>query len=385
MTRNGSGRPDVSVVTSGHDVADARLHRECAALVRQGLTVEVIGLGDPAGGPPGVQVRSLGARGGPVRRFGRAAWLAMGARGRVVLTLDPDLVPGAYARRLLRRGPVVVDVHEDYSALLHDRAWAHGVVGAGARAVARAADSLAGRVDLTLVADDQVPPAAARHRMVVRNLPDLSHLPEPAPRDAQPRALYIGDVRRSRGLVTMLDALEGAPDWVLDVVGPVSAQDQPWLDTWARRSPAADRVRFHGRKPPAVAWAHASGAWAGLVLLEDTPAFAAAVPSKLYELLACGLALVTTPLPRMAELVRTSGAGVVAPDAVAVSATLNAWSQDPRALDACRDAARAWASEHLTGPSPYDEMASAVAGLVRASAGSGARADETGTRTHEEG
>ena len=33
-------RPQVSIVTSGHDVADARLHREVAALSRRGLEVE---------------------------------------------------------------------------------------------------------------------------------------------------------------------------------------------------------------------------------------------------------------------------------------------------------------------------------------------------------
>lgn len=367
MGRGGERRPDVSVVGSGHDVADARLHRECAALLRQGLTVEVVGLGDAADGPPGVRVRALGARPGLLRRTGRAAWLALGARGRVVLTLDPDLVPGAYVRHVLRRGPVVVDVHEDYLALLEDRAWAHGAAGVGARAVARAANALAGRVDLTLVADGHVPPVRARHRLVVRNLPDLRHLPEPQPREPEPRAVYIGDVRRSRGLVTMLESVEGAPGWTLDVVGPVSGADRAWLDRWVATSPAAGRVRLHGRRPPREAWQVAAGAWAGMVLLEDTPAFAASVPTKLYEYLACGLAVLTTPLPRMAELVEASGAGAVVRDAAQASATLNAWSEEPRTVDRCQAAARAWAAEHLAGPSPYDEMAAVVAGLVRAS------------------
>jgi hypothetical protein len=39
----------VTVLTSGHDVADARLHREVAALRRAGLRVEVLGLAEPAG------------------------------------------------------------------------------------------------------------------------------------------------------------------------------------------------------------------------------------------------------------------------------------------------------------------------------------------------
>jgi hypothetical protein len=130
-------------------------------------------------------------------------------------------------------------VHEDYAARLRDRAWAHGVFGAGARVVAAGGSSLARHADVTVVADGHLPPRQARRRVVVRNLPDLSALPAPGPRDARPRALYVGDVRRSRGLQTMLEAVEAVPEWTLDVVGPVAADDAGWLADWSRRSPAA--------------------------------------------------------------------------------------------------------------------------------------------------
>jgi len=298
------------------------------------------------------------------RRLARALVLPVTVRGRVVLTLDPDLVPAAVARRWLGRGASVVDVHEDYLALLRDRPWAHGAVGTGARAVAAAGNVLAGYADLTVVADDHVPPEGARHRLVVRNLPDLGHLPKPSAREPAPRAVYIGDVRSSRGLRTMLEGLEGAPAWTLDVVGPLAPADAAWLEAWYGRSTSAGRVRFHGRLAPEAAWAYATGAWAGLMLLDDTPAFARAVPSKLYEYLACGLAVVTTPLPRASEVVVTSGAGVVARDAAELSATLNRWSDDPDAVDRLREAARVWAEQQMSGPSPYDELAAEVARLV---------------------
>ena len=359
-----SARPQVSVLSTGHDVADARLHRICAALLRRGLTVEVVGLGSADAGPPGTQVHASGARPGPLRRMGRAVALPVRARGRVVLTLDPELVPMAVARGLVSRGATVVDVHEDYAALLRDRAWAHGVAGVGARAVAAGGTAVARWADVTVVADEHVPPGRARRRVVVRNLPDLSQLPGPTDPDAQPRALYVGDVRRSRGLHTMLAAVEGAPDWTLDVVGPVAAADADWLTGWRRTSPAAHRVRLHGRLAPEQAWAFAAGAWVGLALLEDTPAFADALPTKVYEYLACGLAVLTTPVRRTAELVRTSGAGEVVADGQAAAAVLDRWAQDPVDLGRCRAAARAWADEQLHGRSPYDELADIVAGLL---------------------
>ena len=93
-------------------------------------------------------------------------------------------------------------------------------------------------------------------------------LPAPASTD---------EVRRlADTLNAMLETLELAPSWTLDVVGPVSAADQSELDALLTSSGAASRVRFHGRKPPVEAWALAAGAWAGLSLLEPTPAFVAA-------------------------------------------------------------------------------------------------------------
>jgi glycosyltransferase involved in cell wall biosynthesis len=359
----------VSVLSTGHDVADARLHRICAALLRRGLTVEVVGLGAAESGPPGTSVRALGPRPGPVQRMRRALALPLRARGSVVLTLDPDLVPAAVARRLLRRGATVVDVHEDYSALLRDRAWAHGLVGAGARMVAAGGSTLARHADVTVVADEHLPPQQARHRVVVRNLPDRRLLPAPGPRAAQPRALYVGDVRRSRGLQTMLAAVEAAPAWTLDVVGPVAAADERWLQEWVRVSPGAGRVRLHGRLEPERAWALADGAWAGLVLLADTPAFADALPTKVYEYLACGLAVLATPLPRTAELIAASGAGAVVTGSVQAAAVLNRWSAEPEVVERCRGAARAWAADNLGGPSPYDELADVVFGLLPAGSG----------------
>jgi len=362
----GRGRVDVSVLSSGHNVADARLHRHCAALRRAGLTVEVLARGERQDAPPGTLFRPLTAA-GRVRRGLHALSLPARARGQVLVTLDPDLVPAARLSRALRPGRrLVVDVHEDYLALLSDRAWATGPAGLVARVWARSATALSRGADLTAVADDHVPPLEAADRMVVRNLPDFRLLPAPHQPGAVPRALYVGDVRESRGLTAMLWAIEAAPGWELDVVGPVAPHSIPAVERWKATSPAADRVRFHGRMPPARAWELARGAWVGLALLESTRAFAEAIPSKVYEYLACGLPVVTTPLPRAAELVGGQGAGAVAADGEAAGRILSAWSgADAEGYRRARAAALDWSAAHRGGPTPYDELAEAVAALLR--------------------
>ncbi|HSP60589.1 MAG TPA: glycosyl transferase, partial [Ornithinimicrobium sp.] len=71
---------DVSVVTSGHDLADARLHREVAALLDHGIRVEVLALGHGVDAPAGTTARTWRRR-GPVGRAALAAEMAARARG----------------------------------------------------------------------------------------------------------------------------------------------------------------------------------------------------------------------------------------------------------------------------------------------------------------
>jgi glycosyltransferase involved in cell wall biosynthesis len=195
-------------------------------------------------------------------------------------------------------------------------------------------------------------------------VPDYGYLPPPGPPEQRPRAIYIGDVRRSRGLEMMLEGVAAAPDWTFDIVGELSAADRPWLDQWLATAPAADRVHVHGRLPPAEAWALAAGAWAGLALLEDTPAFQRAVPTKLFEYLAAGLAVVATPLPRTAEIITSSRAGHLVRTAAEAADVLNRWSADPADLAAARAAAVAWAESERPARSPYDDLARALAESV---------------------
>lgn len=358
---------DVSIVTSGHDIADARLHRVCAALQRGGLRVEVLALGDPAGAPPRAEVTTR-SRGSVASRPILALRYAARARGAVLLALDPDSLLACLLVGRLRGRRVVADVHEDYAALLRDRAWARGWRGRAAAMVARAATAAAGRADLVVVADEHVPPHDAPARLVLRNLPDLRMLPEPSGRGARPRALYVGDVRASRGLWAMLEAVEGAPEWELDLVGPVAPGDEGRLaDELAARG-LGQRVRLHGRQAPRTAWQLAEGAWCGLALLEDTPAFRDALPSKLYEYLGCGLAVVVSDLPRQAALVSEARAGAVVPTGAGAgpgaAQVLSRWLDDPDELDRARAAARDWRATQLDDD-PYAVLSRRVAALTQ--------------------
>ena len=357
---------DVGVLTTGHDVADARLHKVVKALRERGLTVEVRGLGERSDGPDGALV-IVSRRGGLLRRGLRAAALPWKSSARVLLTLDPDLIPATRVVGRLRHRKVVVDVHEDYAKLLADRAWSRGLRAVAARAFVGFATRLAGGTDLTVVADEHLPPWSARHRVVVPNLPSAAFMPPVADRDPVPRAVYIGDLRESRGLFDMVEAIGAAPGWQLDLVGPVAHPDRSRL---AERLAAPDvlgRVRVHDRQPPKQSWRIAQGAWTGLCLLHDTPAFREALPTKLHEYLASGLALLVSDLPRQARVVHDSGAGAVVGNVDEAAEVLRTWAAAPALIDTLQEAARSWSRTTSDAPDPYAALADAIAELARPS------------------
>lgn len=352
---------DVSLVSSGHDVGDARLHRLAGALISHGLRVELMATGSKDLAPRGAASVVTAPRGGVKRRIIRALLWPWRAQGQIIIVIDPDAVPSAWLLRL-RGKVVVVDVHEDYVRLLRDRAWAQGFLGGVAKALMYFVTKLSALVDMTVVADDHVPPIRARQRVVLKNTPYSRHLPPASEPDAVPRALHVGDLRRSRGLFEMLDVIAALPNWRLDLVGPVASADEAEFSR--RLSTLEGRVRWYGRRPPEQAWAFATGAWVGLSLLHDTPAFRDAIPSKVYEFISCGLPVIATALPRQAELIERTGAGQVVTSVPEAIAAMSRYEHDHQLLLTQRKSA---SDSSFVDDSKYEEFASRIASLLRKS------------------
>lgn len=355
--------PDTTIVSTAHELTDARLRRWVNVLRGAGLTVRVQAVGSPTSALDGVATtawpRVTGAR-----RLLRAMWAAWRADGRALVLLDPELAAAAVLLPSTRKRVLVADVHEDYLSVVEDRAWAHGRRQAAIRLVVRLATWAAARADVTVVADDHVPPHHARRRIVARNLPTTRRVRPPRRPAEPPRAVYIGDVRASRGLTAMVDAILTAEPWELDLIGAIADSDAAWVRQQVTDAGAEHRVRLHGRLPPEEAWDYADGAWAGFAMLENTPAFRAAVPTKVYEYLAHGLPVIATPLPRVQGLLHDAEAGVTVRDAEQAAAVLRTWYDEPGALQSRQDAALRWARQHLPSSDPLNVAADMVRRLL---------------------
>ena len=362
--------PDISIISSGASLADARLHRITNALIRSGLKVEILAPGNSADAPLGATIRSVNQGKGFQWRLHRAFYSPWMASGRVIYCLAPEAQLTSWAASKVRARIYCADIYEDYLTLLRDRRWAKkflGIPGLFGSLIAKSGTFFTAQAAVTTVADVQVPPFQAKNRIVLRNLPDATHLTQSGSLSKTPRAIYIGDVRESRGLHTMLQSAVLAPEWHFDIVGPISHNDAAWIHLWSiSNEDAASRVTFHGRLSPEKSWHLVAGAWVGLSLLEPTPAFIAAIPSKLYEYMSVGLATISTPLPRCAELITKSGAGELADGPESVARILKQWADHPAEIKAIRKRALDWSSENLDSDTEYGAMVSAIHSLIRA-------------------
>ncbi|HKJ56158.1 MAG TPA: glycosyltransferase [Nitriliruptoraceae bacterium] len=353
---------DVAVLSVAEDTRDARFHRVIEALDAAGLTTGAAGIGDPRDLPT-TALATMPTRSDPTRRIPLALRLAWRTDATAVMTLDPAMAIAAWIVTRWRRQHLVVDVHEDYRAVISDRRWARNLRTNVARAAVAGATWVARHADLTVVADDHVPPTRAKRRLVVRNIPPPESMPRPAPRGPEPRAVYIGSLSASRGLDMMLDVLANAPQWHLDLVGSLGDRDESHLHGQMADLGIEDRVTWHGRLAPGRAWEVARGAWLGLALLAPTPAYRAAMPTKLYEYAMVGLPVLATDLPRMRQFVTGQDVGVIVADADEAARRLREWGQEPASLDRHTAAAATW-RRSTEAASPFRALGRAVADLV---------------------
>lgn len=351
----------VVILSTAHPLGDGRIQRWVDGCGAHGAQVRVVGLGSGDHFGSDVTVRSL-TPASRLNRIARAVSLpATESTADVIVALDPELYPAVFALARGRRCTAIADVHEDFGRLAadHDR-WGTAASRRLVGTVAQMVISLAGRFDVTVVADSHVPPASAHRRLVGRNVATADDYDPTTPRHTDLHAVYAGDLTRQRGLQEMLDGVVLATGWRLDLYGP----DR----TWARSAIADAAVRSNGRItykgliPQTALNALLPRYHVGLSLLHPIPSYAAALPSKLFEYHGAGLATITSELPRAVALVTEAKSGAVLDGTedwpAQLAAILDRLESDRTALETLQRNARSAAS--VAQP---DSLAAAIATL----------------------
>jgi glycosyltransferase involved in cell wall biosynthesis len=155
-------------------------------------------------------------------------------------------------------------------------------------------------------------------RLVLPNYPrverfeDAAAVPELAA-DPRLKLIYVGSLSRARGCTTMLDVMEQlSPDEAVLYLGGTFNDPALEAETHARlASGLAERVKLLGRIRPADLPAYLAAADVVWVPSVPTSQYRfPAVPTKLFEGMAMGLAALVSDLPGRGALVRLEECGL---------------------------------------------------------------------------
>ena len=284
---------DVLIITTAHSAEDGRLIRHQKSLKRSGLNSRIIC----------VLYESRFERFflAPIRVYKTVKAL----NPRCVLLPDPEL--HLLVTPLLSRNYAVIsDVHEDYLSVLEDRKWIKALFKPLLKTLLKILPKVRDRFsDQVIVASSSLVQSS---EVVIENIPHIDDLSSKERRERM-RAVYVGDIRSSRGLERMFSLLLDIPGLYIDLIGPCSEEDR--LSELIEEHQLQERVIWHGRLPYEESWRIASKSSVGLCLLESTPAFDKAIPSKIWEYWALGLPVITSELAEMSSLIRKVNGGFV--------------------------------------------------------------------------
>jgi O-antigen ligase/glycosyltransferase involved in cell wall biosynthesis len=308
--------PRLAICTSVHPSVDARVvYREGRMLAAEFDTTLYLFEDGPdsevasTASGRALAVRRRGAPASRLRRFlsgGRLLRTALADEPDMLLIHDPELLP--WLATVSHEGLVTAyDAHEDYPAMVLDKAWIPKVL---RRAVAWMTDvterTLSRGLSRIVVADPYLVERFEGRRtppVLVRNHAPLDLFDTGPPARERPHVVaYVGGITAVRGSAAMLEAFRLARETVTDaefvLVGPVQDSSVSGLP---------DGARMTGRLSYDRIGEHLVTARAGFAIWADTPKNRHNVPSKVFDYMAAGVPFITSDFPNIREACGSRG------------------------------------------------------------------------------
>ncbi|HEY4100764.1 MAG TPA: glycosyltransferase family 4 protein [Gemmatimonadales bacterium] len=331
--------------------AEVHLFEIFSRLAARGHRVTLICCGFPGGAPvevvEGIEVHRHGGR----HSFALSGWQAI---SRAVRTLRPDVVIDDINKLpigapLLTSRPVYAIVpHLFGTTAFAEASWpVAATVWAAEKLIPRIYRNAWFHAISDSTRDDLVARGIPRGRIAVvyPGVDTRRFHPDPAtPRRADPRFVYVGRLRRYKGIEYLIDALAEAgklrPDLSVDIAG--TGDDRARLEGRARERGVADRVRFHGYVDEATR----------LRLLRESVANVFPSPKEgwgitVMEAAACGTPSIASDSPGLRDSVRNGRTGILVPhgDVAALAQAMVALATDRPRAETLGRAAREWAEQ----------------------------------------
>lgn len=164
-----------------------------------------------------------------------------------------------------------------------------------------------------------------------------------------PFVVFVGTLARWQGIGTVLDALD-RPAWP-ENVSLVVVGDGVLAESVRERATRQAKLRYLGRIPHGEVGGVVSRSICALSpMVEPGRLLTGVTPLKLFEAMACGVAVIATDLPGQADIVRQAESGVVVPpgDPDAIATAVASLASHPSIARAMGKRARRAAVDHYS-------------------------------------
>lgn len=329
--------------TTAHTELKSRsFHREFLPLAAGGFGVRYVAPMKSSANRHGVDLVAL-----PLRRnrlhglLNVPALLAKLLRQRASLYhfQDPQLLPVAFALKLLFRKRIVYDAYEDFPSMAANKTSIPPFLRPFAAKFMAGLESLAAHCfDGVMTADPFTLRRLARRgesrKLVFYNFPNLDVFPPIRPHTKSFDVVYRGGLSERAGTFLLLDAvgLLAARTYPVHLL-LIGYFDGPAAETALRKRIRAlgldPSVEIRGRLAHEEMAAALSEARIGVCPLQPVPKFLLNIPVKVFEYWACGLPVVASDLPPIRPFFRHGHAGfLVPPKSATALARSIAWLLD---------------------------------------------------------
>jgi len=310
---------EVCVVTSVHPAFDTRIfHRESKTLADAGYKVTLIAQHDRNEVVKGIKIVALHR---PRNRFTRVfglTWRAFGLarkqRASVYHLHDPELIPIGILLKIMTRGKIIYDVHENVTGQILEKTWLPRCLRRPVKNLYALFEQFASRFfDAIVVAAEDI--AVRFHRkpvVIVHNYPLLEWTEGCSVfkgSKSAPEVIYIGTLDRSYGIEEIVRAIRYLKSDVhLVMIGVFKdidferrihrlADNRITIESWLRHDKILERLRT---------------ADIGLICPLPTPnnIQAAGRSRTLYEYMGAGLPVIASNFPLWREIVEGNNCGI---------------------------------------------------------------------------
>lgn len=325
----------ITVISTVHKPHDVRVFKkEARTLATAGYDVHFVVPAPESSVVDGVTIHALPA---PRNRLDRMVRVQLAALREALRTRadayhfhDPELLPLAVFLKALTRRSIVYDVHENVRGQILSKHWIAPALRSAVSALYGVLERVALRaVDAVIVARKDLyemePYRSHQPCVLVQNYPIVEPIAERTGLDEVDRSaeaevptfVYLGGLSRIRGILEIVEACarlerQTPQRFRVLLIGPCQPPSfEEDVRSLIAREGLDDTVRLAGFLPHDEALAAVRSCVAGIVTFLPEPNHVTSQPTKLFEYMLAGVAVIASDFPYWREVVEGERCGIL--------------------------------------------------------------------------